>query len=133
MSNKLEVVSGNGKKYATEIPYSASERRVGTWKDGNPIYRQVFSSSNKDTYYDIPITQPSYLISISGFVYRKDYGGLITPIPGRVDESSYKIVLKQIERATNYFRVHITWGSNWTDSMFDKIEIIIEYTKHTDD
>lgn len=39
--SKLECVEGNGKKYATEIPYSTTERRIGTWIDGKPLYRKV--------------------------------------------------------------------------------------------
>lgn len=43
--SKLECVEGNGKKYAVEIPYSTTERRIGTWIDGKPLYRKVIQTT----------------------------------------------------------------------------------------
>lgn len=38
----LEVVRKGNKEYATDIPYSTSERRIGTWIDGKPLYRRIY-------------------------------------------------------------------------------------------
>lgn len=38
----LEVVKNGNKEYATEIPYSITERRIGTWIDGKPLYRRIY-------------------------------------------------------------------------------------------
>ena len=41
----LEVVKKGNKEYATDIPHSTSERRIGTWIDGKPLYRKVIQTT----------------------------------------------------------------------------------------
>ena len=44
----LEVVKNGNKEYATEIPYSINERRIGTWIDGKPVYIKTVIIQNTD-------------------------------------------------------------------------------------
>lgn len=45
----LEVVRKGNKEYATEIPYSTTERRIGTWIDGKPLYEKVITGTTGST------------------------------------------------------------------------------------
>lgn len=128
MSNKLEVVSGNGKKYATGIPYSTSERQIGTWIDNRPLYRKTYKGNCSTA--SIIYLQQNVSLGIKDLIFSL----------GTITVSAYSQTLP------------INWtGSNGYDSHCDKdagdvrlligtayrnanntYEITIFYTKTTD-
>lgn len=72
--------AANSFNYADENDYSTSEKIVGTWIDGKPIYQKTFTAtmptcstegtdvSNTIVWSTIGISAPSKIISIEGFI-----------------------------------------------------------------
>lgn len=107
------------------------EIMIGSWINKKPIYRRVleYTTLSANGYYDIITTGIDTITQLDAFVKRKDYA-FINTIPGRTHDSSYYVDIGNIELSSH--RMKIEFGSGWTQSMIDKIYIIIEYTKTTD-
>lgn len=123
----LEVVRKGNKEYATDIPYSTTERRIGTWIDGKPLYRKVvnFGELPNNTAKAIShnISNIDKIIRLSGYAYRPADDFFI-PIPqGAYNNTACSIF-------SNSTKITIT---TYTDrSLFTECYIVIEYTKTTD-
>lgn len=107
--------------------YSTSEQRIGTWINGKPIYRKVFT-------FTTPSGNVDYIINtgVSMDTIIKVYGGIagasggVTPIPAAFDFSGTIYTTSfRVSNSNIYYRGHSAYGST---SAF----AIIEYTKTTD-
>lgn len=122
-----EIFNGVIPNYENARTYSTSEIKVGTWIDGKPIYRKVFS-------FTTPTGNTDYVINtgISMNKIIKVYGGIssasggITPIPTAIDWSG-TIYATSLRAANNniYYRGNAAYGNQ-------SAYAIIEYTKTTD-
>lgn len=129
--SKLECVEGNGKKYATEIPYSTTERRVGTWTNGKPLYEKVITGTTGNTTDGNFATKevPMGTSNLDDFFIDKafcyDSYGESLPIPYT---SNTGYIIKALPTKANTLRVIIN-GSVFNNLPFN---ISIRYTKTTD-
>lgn len=100
--------------------YSTTEIRVGTWVDGKPLYRKVYSSSNtnsislSDLDFDY-INIVSSMLTISGYKRNPYYTGSTDYFRTLIDTSG-QLIIETSGSAQDI--------SNWTT--------ILEYTKTTD-
>ena len=107
-------------KTKNNINYSTEEQVIGTWIDGKPIYRKVFTgTSNTQTNATIH----NYTENVDTVVHA--YGQL-------ENSSGMKLALladvQSIVWANNEFTIYV---NNVTEDMF-KYKLICEYTKSTD-
>lgn len=129
--SKLECVEGNRKKYATEIPYSTTERRIGTWIDGKPLYRKEITGTTGNTTngnfatkeMDMNIRNLDNFFIERAFCY--DSYGESLPIP-YTSNSGY--IIKALLTSANTLKVIIN-GSVFNDMPF---YVSVVYTKTTD-
>lgn len=101
--------------------YSTSERRVGTWIDGKPLYEKTFTFITDSNIYYIPnTTYIKHLINISGYANKENYDFYIPYSDGTDD-----ISIAYIE--TNGIRI-------FTTNYFNGAEYIlnVQYTKSSD-
>ena len=103
--------------------YSTGEKLIGTWIDGKPLYRKVFTnlgSINANSYIEVNtgITNLSDVINVSGNIYRGELSmwyPIINPwLDIRFDKTTGKVRLESINQYVNF-------SSGGT--------IILEYTK----
>lgn len=116
--NNWTIISGE---------YSTNEKIIGTWINGKPIYRKVFS-------FTTPSGNTDYVINtgISMDTIIKVYGGIssasggVTPIPTAIDWSGtiYATSLR-VSNNNIYYRGNSAYGNQ-------PAYAIIEYTKTTD-
>ena len=111
--------------------YSTTEQVVGKWTNGKPIYRKVIDSTTFTTDYYYVGANIENFVNQWGWVQRKDYPKLWQYIPSRIgDPMSISFLATDTSQG-----VKIDWGSNWQSNystLFNKIVIVIEYTKSTD-
>lgn len=104
--------------------YSTGEQVVGTWVDGKPLYRKIFTGTGNNT--DIGnISDVDQLVSIKGTI--KATYGQIWPIPNFFSEQQYWNSVFYDPSNTN---VSLGTGNNYDSS--SKYVVILEYTKTTD-
>ena len=108
--------------------YSTSEKVIGKWIDGKPIYRKVINlgalPNNTDTYTAHNISNLGTIVSLTGMAYNSTNENRIT-LP-YIDPTAQYIVQMF---ATN---TNIVLVSGYDQSVFDESFCIIEYTKTTD-
>lgn len=111
--------------------YSPIETKIGTWIDGKPVYRKVIESTIFSTDFYYIGTDIESFVNQYGWVQRKDYPKLWQYIPSRVgDPMSISFLATDTSQG-----VKVEWGSNWQSNyatLFNKIVIVVEYTKTTD-
>lgn len=117
--------------------YSTSEKVIGTWIDGKPLYRKtvtINSINASNNYIDVShgISNMSMPISVKGIVkitnvnqYRP-LGCMFINTSGDLDSQYVFNVYGVTESAFT-----LCYG-NWWKTRFDKAYITIEYTKTTD-
>lgn len=126
----LETVKHNDKHYATEIPYSTEERRVGTWIDGKPLYRKVINVTNpvKGTTTSIAsgVSNIEFAYFENAFIYKSDDGSC-RPImlADSLEPTSTRIIVQVAPTGLAYYL-----GTNF--QYFTNLYMIINYTKTTD-
>ena len=108
--------------------YSTTEKVVGTWINGKPIYRKVFTfttpSGNNDYIISTNIANVGTVLSCTGGI--TEANGVLTPIPDAIDFSG--TIYATSFRITNgdiYYKGNSAYGSKPAFA-------ILEYTKTTD-
>lgn len=108
----------------SKTTYSTTETIVGTWK-GKPLYRKVYEFTSLSGNYTIDSF--NQIVSISGMIHRKDYD-IYIPVNGRHNDSGWATSFGNIQGTGLAF----IYGNSWNSTTFDKLTVIIEYTKTTD-
>ena len=130
----LEVVKKGNKEYATNIPYSTSERRIGTWIDGKPLYRKVILVDNPTIGTGVQTTATTIsgvnnITKIEGLM--KSSGGFNIPFNSIwSNDINARNSLLWVDVTSNTANIKYTINSNWIS--ITNLVIIVEYTKTTD-
>lgn len=130
----LEVVRKGNKEYATDIPYSTSERRIGTWVDGKPLYRKVILVDNPTIGTGVQtiattISGANNITKIEGLM--KSSGGFNIPFNSIwSNDINARNSLLWVDVTSNTANIKYTINSNWIS--ITNLVIIVEYTKTTD-
>ena len=137
--SKLECVEGNGKKYATEIPYSTTERRVGTWTNGKPLYRKVIQTTTPTVPTNGTVVWRQVMIENVSFgrLVSADYE------TNSNNGKSFGSILSYMRTSPYFIRSYFTVNMNnhkgileirSDDTTFNNLNVIaiVEYTKTTD-
>lgn len=106
--------------------YSTSERRIGTWIDGKPIYRKVVSkkvTTTGSTNIAHGINNIDIITNLRGFIYLT--GGVFVPIPQNTSNGAIGNIQFWSSRDNIAFNNSISL-SDYT------VYFIFEYTKTTD-
>lgn len=106
--------------------YSTTEKVVGKWIDGKPLYRKVFTgnwASNETTV--TTLNTNCNVVSMRGLI--KSKYGFQWNIPNVADEDGYRSALR-ISNSTN--KIIIKTGNFYETN--NTYIVIIEYTKSTD-
>ena len=119
-----------GENELNQENYSLNEMKIGTWIDGKPLYRTVYTSSNYATNYYVPTPNIKELVNVHCMLHRSDYPNMWQPVPSRLDNAGMSAQLGSITVANNT-NINMVFGTNWSNS-FNKIIFIVEYTKTTD-
>lgn len=117
----LKFGEGGGGGGSSEITYSTTEHKVGTWIDGSDVYEKVISISNvslsSGSYETVDtITGLDTIISCNGYV-----------VEGNLKYTLNDITLRVIQDGTSV-KLYSPSGTAWTISSG---AIIIRYTKVT--
>lgn len=112
--------------------YSTEEKKTNkVWIDGKPIYRKtIVDTTFRTDFYPIANNIKQF-VNQYGYVQRKDYpksGQFINSRAGT--DMSIQFLASNIDAG-----IQIDWGSNWKNNystLFNKIIIVVEYTKTTD-
>ena len=137
-SEVVDTLDGNEANKAPSVravnklnTYSTEEVRIGTWIDGKPLYRKVFTGTK--------VSGSNTTINISEL--NVDHIYFYGSITGNADGSggTYEFPLNYYETSTAYIRVNLHRKySNFTIKSSDgtyfngTFNLIIEYTKTTD-
>ncbi|MCI9331303.1 MAG: hypothetical protein HFG05_03915 [Oscillibacter sp.] len=102
--------------------YSAEETRIGTWKNGKPLYRRVISCTTPDKVNSEEVCNPedfSYIEELTNL-----HGGINSvPINAYWGPDSHYIFIRLVN---DQFTARTTHYTNQT------FNVTIEYTKTTD-
>lgn len=120
LNGMQDMINGNIDNLTT---YSESEKVIGTWIDGKPLYRKVINAGNLSlsttpTKVSANLYNPEYITKIN-FIYPFDNENIFYQI-WNLKELSYS----KIDNSVN---IVTTSSAN-----FINCKIIIEYTKTTD-
>ena len=122
----------NSFNYASENDYSATEKIVGTWIDGKPLYQKTVSCGtlpnnvSKATVHNI--SNLKRVVKVFGYAYRtSDNRNIPLPYSSPVMDSSSNACVQVNVDTTN-----ITIRANRDYSAFTESYITIQYTKTTD-
>lgn len=115
--------------------YSTTEQVVGTWIDGKPIYRKVFSgttpsSSTNTDLHDITSLNLDSCVSLSGYVK----SGTYVPMNNSINiQNTYMagFICSIFLKSSSGIYTHIRGGFG-SDVQNSPYTIILEYTKTTD-
>ena len=110
-------------KYAI---YSTTQKCIGRWIDGKPLYRKVYTlstipSSNTDLFSVVDL-EIDTMVKLYGFA--KTANSMQFPIPSMDSDSNYSVIFKS---ANNIRGRMLSGGGDIT-----AVHIILEYTKTTD-
>lgn len=106
--------------------YSTSEKVIGKWIDGKPLYRKVINfgslpdTSDKDVAHNI--SNIGDLVNITGMTWNSNK--FFHPLPFSANSTN------QIRLEASLSNVKITTYSSWT--AYTTTYVILEYTKTTD-
>lgn len=111
--------------------YSTSEQVVGTWIDGKPIYRKVFTQQNMNTITDVA-TNVDSMVKMECLVRQTTYNDWRNVPWLYVQGSSYGNYgwAGGFYYSTSDNKIYFQTGSNLSD--INRLIMIIEYTKTTD-
>lgn len=120
---------GKGSKYFAPVIYSETEREIGVWTDGKPLYEKTVHTGalTKDTnWHGIAhnISNIDKIISCRGIVAANDSANTWYPIPAYRPGYSYGVCLDANSTEIEYIQ-------NWLDASPDSY-VILQYTKTTD-
>lgn len=107
--------------------YSSGEKRIGTWIDNKPIYRQAFTGtkvSGTNLNINTNLTTIDTLVKFTGVL--KSLSGYIYPLP-QYETSSINYVMN-INKTNGSIQIKTTTG-NYSNG---DVVIVLEYTKTTD-
>lgn len=111
-----------GIKYIQPDSYSTDEKLIGTWIDGKPLYRKVFTptGSGENYTFSTGLTSNNYNVCRI-YAYIFDSSGDFLSIPFYNGYSRYSIY---ITPSTGYVKI----GSN--NATYNIDSVVIEYTKN---
>ena len=110
--------------------YSTTEQVVGKWINGKNIYRKCYEFTTLANFYNIE-SGKEQIISITGIIQRKDYTDIFVPVNGRANETAWATSFGNIQLGSTN-RIVFNYGESWNSTTFNKLTIILEYTKTTD-
>lgn len=102
-------------EYATPNYYSTSEKIVGTWIDGKPIYQKTYTGLNISlsgdwaTVLDVSALNPKYLIYVH--LYTLDGTGVLTethPQKTQIDDKKIKAKMDNLTATVNIITLQYT-------------------------
>lgn len=109
------------------VRYSTTERIIGTWIDGSPLYEKTFYVPTLSTGNNVQthgITNFDKLISAEGFFYRN--GTVQVKVPtSSPSAATYNADITDITSTT--FNIEV--GSSWSSYTLTNAYITIRYTK----
>lgn len=100
--------------------YSTTEKMVGTWSNGKPLYRRVITIPNMGTDWGTHLDDIDYVINVSGYLTS---GGEV--FPPNMPLGSYGWTATYWTKSDGLLHVASSYS-------IDGGAIIIEYTKTTD-
>lgn len=108
--------------------YSTTETRIGTWIDGKPIYRKVFTfvtpTNENDYIINTNISNMGTVLSCNGGISATN--GALTPIPFTINiNGTFYYTSARVYNNNIYYKGKSDYGN--TNAF-----IILEYTKTTD-
>ena len=106
--------------------YSTSEKRIGTWVDGKPIYRKVVKITNpqtSNTDYVVVSNVIENLIKLYG--YMKASNGAKFPVPQTDSDSTYSVVFMTTGGG-------LRGRFSYINAAPAEVYVVVEYTKTTD-
>ena len=105
--------------------YSTTETRIGTWIDGKPLYRKVFTisspQSSNTNYEDLSSLNTNKIIRLYGY-YETPNGKF--DIPFYDSDSNYSVMFVSSGRLLR--------GRFGSASSITEAKVVLEYTKTTD-
>lgn len=111
--------------------YSTTEKRIGTWVDGKPIYRKVFiinkaDTSNSNINITHAISNLDLFVNVYGSIKRTD--NIMNTVPNvNVSSTSYLVRIGDLDSSL----IRVRLGEDIYNSM-SILNIVAEYTKTTD-
>lgn len=113
--------------------YSNSEKVIGTWIDGKPLYQRTFDAgylpnNNRNNIADLTSCSIKYAVSITGFCYRVGDYTSQRPLP-LVDINPDNSIRIDINSTDSKPYLRIMTGADWSGF---KGYVTIKYTKTTD-
>lgn len=117
------------KEFSNKQIYSTSEQVIGVWIDGKTLYRKVITSTTMANNYNLGVTTVDTIVHIKGMVQRKTNLNSWQLISSRNDDT-VKLDISTVNTQTG--AIDMLYGSYWTSETFNKIILIVEYTKTTD-
>lgn len=106
--------------------YSTTEKEIGTWIDGKPIYRKVIfvnDPSNRTTTLNPGIDMDN-MVQVYGFAKRPN--SYLNPIP--CTYSSWEIYAYDFSGS----HINVVFSTNQWNAGVDYFYLVLEYTKSTD-
>lgn len=132
-SNLNHIEDGIKALYEKTI-YSTTEQVVGTWIDGKPIYRKVFTGNMTNTTNEwvnlekCNLNNVENIIDISGTIKNTSSDRRVLPTSA-YENTSYYCTFSYLGQ-TDYLQCYV---NGWTYTTFGfKYIVVIEYTKTTD-
>lgn len=127
---------GNGGGGSSENVYSTVETRIGTWIDGKPLYRKVFTGDGP-TSANVWTLIPNSSISDIDAIVRlygslSDDRGVTYTIPVANGQSSCIVVYSKQYLPNSGLRVGVSLNANASSFLNLQVYAMIEYTKTTD-
>lgn len=132
-SKGLYVISGGGGESAGEV-YSTEETRIGTWIDGKPLYRIVFSATTPSGLEPVPVLNLDdhgidKVIKIEGFLNSKGGSTQFICSSGFIPASEYTWIFRATVNSSKQIILQVTTN----DLMESPATLMIEYTKTADE
>lgn len=138
LSYKQQTIGSTDSGASSGEVYSTEEQVIGTWVNGKPLYRIVYSVgkaiSTPVTIVSIPFDATScHLISARGNVALSGTDNQIRIIPGNIIHNTTGEITGTIGIQTNLagqmLQIVVSSSNAYSGSVF---ELIVEYTKTTD-
>lgn len=127
LNEMQNIINNNISKETLEV-YSTSERKIGTWIDGKPVYRTClnYSLNTGSTSHDVSSLNINILTKFNALLYRINNANTVDYEPPYYNGS------------TDYFRSFFRKSTNNIEtrlaSSYNSYRqyVILEYTKTTD-
>lgn len=123
-TDKSDLVSAVNEVKGDIEKYSTSEIKIGTWIDGKPLYRKVII--NNSLSYN-SIKNVSHNISNVGFIKPKE------AYIAKTSNTDIRSINYYNSFSTNFVQVNSNQYTYYiNDTAFNKLILVVEYTKTTD-